>query len=231
MTTIKGVCFDLFNTLVNVAQVPAHIGRFTADILGVERSQWNHACYGPLHDICQPTTHAETLRTLAHSIDPHIPATLIQQAVNERQQRFDFALQTIEPVVLALLGQLRRRGFKLALISNASTAEVSAWPQSPLQALFDVVVFSCECGAKKPEPHIYQQALHRLALDASDCVFVGDGGSNEHYGAYQVGMRPVLITHHLDKTTIDATRTLQGQYLHAEVANLADLWPVLDKNE
>ncbi len=225
---IKGVCFDLFNTLVNVAQVPAHVGRFTADILGVERSDWSRACFGPLHDICRPTSHDETLRTLAHSLDPRIPAALIQQAVSERQQRFDFALRMIEPAVLALLGRLRQRGFKLALISNASTAEVRAWPQSPLQTLFDVVVFSCECGSKKPEPHIYQQALQQLALDAGECIFIGDGGSHEHYGAYQVGMHPVLLTHHLESTAISAIREQQGQYLHAEVASLADVWGVLD---
>lgn len=226
---IKGVCFDLFNTLVNVAQVPAHIGRFTADILGVERSDWNRACYGPLHEICRPTSHTETIRTLAHSLDPRIPATVIQQAVCERQQRFDFALQTVEPTVLALLDQLRQQGYKLALISNASTAEVLAWSQSPLQALFDVVVFSCECGSKKPEPQIYQRALQHLALDARECIFVGDGGSHEHYGAYHVGLRPVFVTHHLDVSTISLIREQQGKYLHAELTRLTDLWTVLDK--
>ena len=230
MPKIKGVCFDLFNTLVNVAQVPAYIGRFTADILGVERSAWSRACFGPLHDICQSTSHAETLQTLAHSIDPLIPAALIQQAVSERQQRFDFALQAVDPAVLTHLGRLRRAGFKLALVSNASTAEVMAWPRSPLQALFDVVVFSCECGAKKPEPEIYQRALQQLALDARECVFVGDGGSHEHYGAHHAGMRPVLLTQHLDNAAIMAIRTQQGAYLHAEVASLTDLWGVLEEN-
>ena len=224
---IKGVCFDLFNTLVNVAQVPAHLGRFTADILGVDRSDWNRACFGPLHEICRVTTHIETMRTLAHSLNPLIPAEKIQQAVNDRQQRFDYALQTIDPTVLALLSQLRQHDFKLALISNASTAEVSAWPQSPLQAMFDVVVFSCECGSKKPQAQIYQRALQQLTLDANECIFVGDGGSHEHYGAYQVGMHPVFVTHHLDGATISAIREQQGEYLHAELASLTDLWAVL----
>ena len=47
------------------------------------------------------------------------------------------------------LRKLRDQGYLLALISNASTAEVQAWPESPLQSLFDVSVFSCHVGMKK----------------------------------------------------------------------------------
>lgn len=197
MANIQGICFDLFNTLVSVGRVPEHVGPMTADVLGVDAGKWRDACFGEHHDICGPTHALENLRRLAHSIDPNIPETTIQEAVRIRQRRFDYALKNIEADVLDELVRMRRYGLRLALVSNASTAEVQAWSQSPLAPLFDAAVFSCHCGSKKPEPGIYQLALAELELAPHSCLFVGDGGSNEHHGAFAVGMKPVLLRRYL----------------------------------
>jgi len=227
MRVIQGLCFDLFNTLINVADVPAQVGRFTADILGVERSTWNQTCFGPLHEICRPVSHTETLRTLAHSIDSAIPEQLIQAATQERQRRFDHALVNVETGVLMLLGRLQQRGIRLALVSNASSAEIQAWHRSPLASVFDTVVFSCDCGARKPQAAIYQQALLQLGLSAQQCLFIGDGGSDEHRGACAVGLRSVLLTRHLQGENLERIRAAQSRYVHAELARLEELWDLL----
>ena len=41
MTPIRAVCFDLFHTLVDVGRTPGTPGRYTADILGLDRDAWN----------------------------------------------------------------------------------------------------------------------------------------------------------------------------------------------
>ena len=89
MGPCKAVCFDLFNTLVSVGEVPDSVGRYTADVLGVDRELWNSACFGPAHEICRPSVHEDILRTLAHSIDPTIPLDRISEATKERQARFE----------------------------------------------------------------------------------------------------------------------------------------------
>lgn len=197
MGNIQGICFDLFNTLVSVGQVPAHVGPFTADILGVDKQAWRDACFGEHHDICGPTDATDNLRRLAHSIDPRIPEVTIRHATRVRQRRFDYALKHVDAEVLKVLHDLRQNGLRLALVSNASTSEVQAWPVSPLAPLFDTTVFSCDCGSMKPEAGIYKQALTELVLAPQDCLFVGDGGSNEHHGAYAIGMKPVLLRQYL----------------------------------
>lgn len=197
MDNIQGICFDLFNTLVSVGRVPAHVGPYTAIILGVDIQAWRDACFGKHHDICGPTDATENLRRMAHSIDPDIPEATIQKAVRVRQRRFDYALQHVELEVLNVLNDLRKSGMRLALISNASTAEVQAWPASPLAPLFDTTIFSCHCGSMKPDAGIYQEALRELALEPASCLFVGDGGSNEHQGAHALGMKPVLLRRYL----------------------------------
>jgi putative hydrolase of the HAD superfamily len=194
---IQGICFDLFNTLVSVGKVPVHVGPTTAEILGVNIQDWRDACFGEHHNICGPTDATDNLRRMAHSIDPRIPEAKIHKAVRVRQRRFDHALLYVDDEVLTVLGSLRQNGMRLALVSNASTSEVQAWPASPLAPLFDATVFSCHCGSMKPEPAIYQQALGELGLAPQSCLFVGDGGSNEHHGAYAVGMKPVLLRRYL----------------------------------
>ncbi|MBI3561698.1 MAG: HAD family hydrolase [Gammaproteobacteria bacterium] len=228
MDRIRGLCFDLFNTLVNVAAVPREVGRFTADILGVQRQQWNHVCFGPGHEICRPAPHLDTVRRLARSIDAGISDSSIQQATRERQQRFDHALLHVVASTVDLLARLRERGYKCALVSNASSAEIHAWHRSPLADRFDTVVFSCDCGARKPHAFIYAQALSRLELAANQCLFIGDGGSQEHRGAWEAGLQPVLLTQHLTAEDITRIQDEQGTYLHAQIATLDELWGLLD---
>ena len=194
----KAICFDLFHTLVDVGNVPAAVGRYTADIFGMDPVVWNSACFSADHEIRRPTEHRAVLRRLAHSIDPEIPDTLIDMAVEERQRRFDYALTHVPEEDLEALQELVDSGYRLALVSNASTAEVAAWPRSPLAELFDAAVFSCHCGYAKPEAGIYHEAARLLGVSPKDCLFVGDGGSDEHRGAAGVGMLPVMITRHIE---------------------------------
>ncbi|MFW5747970.1 MAG: HAD family hydrolase, partial [bacterium] len=66
------------------------------------------------------------------------------------------------------------------------------WPGSPLEDLFDTVVFSCEAGYAKPEPEIYRIALERLGAEADEAVFIGDGSSGELEGARRAGLDTVM---------------------------------------
>lgn len=194
MKRYRAIFFDLFHTLVDVGTIPDHIGRFTADVLGVDRRRWNDACFSDHHDICRHTDHLETLRALAWSIDPTIPDALIQEAVVDRQRRFDYTLENVSATVTDVIAALRREGWRIGLISNASTAEVAAWPRSPLAPLFDSAVFSCDCGLRKPDPEIFHHALRQLDVRAEEALFVGDGGSDEHEGARSAGLTRILTT-------------------------------------
>ena len=219
----RAICFDLFNTLVSVGNVPASVGRYTADILGLDQETWNTACFSDAHDITRPTQHEQVIRELAHSLDPSIPLETIRQAAQERQQRFDHALLNIEESVLQNLSALRESGLKLALVSNASTAEVAAWPESPLAEIFHSSVFSCECGMKKPDAGIYHHALQKLDVKVDDAVFVGDGGSQELIGAHHAGLSPILIKLHLKPHRYQSVIEKQGQVIRSEIDDIADL--------
>jgi putative hydrolase of the HAD superfamily len=59
--------------------------------------------------------------------------------------------------------------------------------------MIDAAVFSCVFGVRKPDPRIYQTAADRLGVRLQNCVYVGDGGSQELSGALSMGMHPVFI--------------------------------------
>lgn len=221
--SIKGLCFDLFNTLVSVGQVPETVGPYTADILGVDRDEWNQACFSAAHPITQTTNGFDCVKKLAHSINPEIPLALIEEASAARDKRFEYALLNVESSVLSGLHILREAGFRLALISNASTAEVQAWSRSPLATLFDSVIFSCESGCCKPDKQIYGQALSELKLQAEACLFIGDGGSHEHRGAAAVGMKPVFLKGFTQSEKVSLIRNTYKDVLAAEVTDITDL--------
>ncbi len=216
---IRAIFFDLFHTLVDVGSVPLSVGRYTADILGLDREQWNAACFGPAHDICHPSRHLEVIRSLAHSLDPLIPEALIVEAAAQRQARFDHALRNVEASVLESLSILHAEGYRLGLISNASSGEVAAWGESPLAARFEHALFSCDCGSCKPHADIYMQALSRFGLEAGEVLFVGDGGSDEHRGARALGLGTVLMSGYLS----DERRQQRRPLVDHEVGAITEL--------
>ncbi len=220
---LKVLCFDLFSTLVDVGSVPLSVGRMTADIFGIEREQWNTLCFSAEHEICQPTEAFDVIKTLIHSHDPSISDSLIQQATAERQQRFNYALtQHIDADVLQGIKQLKQQNYQLILVSNASTAEVQAWSDSPLATLFDHSIFSCAVGLKKPDIAIYQHACELAAVEPAQCLFIGDGGSDELHGAKAAGMKTLLMTRFL-KNNKTARQQAYADVIDGEVASTIEV--------
>jgi len=229
MQKINAIFFDLFNTLISVGDVPEHVGRFTADILGFDREQWNVACFSEVHEICKPTKSEDVLYSLAKSIDPDISRELIMEAAEHRQRRFDYALTQVRQDVLDVLSDLKKRDITLALVSNASTNEVSAWPNSPLSKIFDYAFFSCECGFKKPNNDIYLHAIDFAGTQQENSLFVGDGGSNEFHGAHQVGLTTVHTTQFSAPHRVERVRHHQGDAIQHEITHIGGVLELLGR--
>lgn len=186
------VLFDLFHTLVDVNGAP---GPASSEILGIDPAIWNaRLMYGARHHaLGEVTDPYESIRRVAHALDPAIPEDRIRDAVAVRPLRFRHALLEVPPATLAGLARLEALGLPLALVSNAGLDEVETWPDSPLAPFFAAALFSCHEKVMKPDPEIYFRAAARLGVEPTRCLFVGDGGSGEHGGARNAGMRTVLL--------------------------------------
>jgi HAD superfamily hydrolase (TIGR01509 family) len=119
------------------------------------------------------------------------------------------------PGIFDLLGELRERGLKQAVVSN--------WPPSlplflkhhGLHNWFDTIVFSAEDGNHKPDPRIFHRALRRLGVRPYEAILIGDDPQCDIGGANAIGMRAI----HFDprrqyaQREADDTATLRQQIL------------------
>jgi len=193
----KAVLFDLFHTLVSVPR-PSSVGEMSVpEILRVSADEWQRRyyhedvlgrCLGRVRD------GLEAMRLVTHSIDPTVEEERIIAAVESRRRRFEMGLVDVDPAILMALDRLRSEGIRTAIVSDAGADDVESWSLSPIRTRVDVTIFSYQVGYRKPDPRIYRHALADLGIPASDAIFVGDGGSDEHNGARAVGMETVLVS-------------------------------------
>jgi len=93
----------------------------------------------------------------------------------------------------ATLDRLRRRGLRLAVISNSDgRAETHLRDSGVLDGL-EFVVDSHRVGIEKPDPGIFRVALERMELAAERALYVGDIRSVDAEGARAAGVHFVLI--------------------------------------
>ena len=131
-----------------------------------------------------------SLRYIVGKLGGKSPESTIKTLAEHRQSAFNTHLCRIEPEILDMLNKITTLGIRLGLISNTDGSEVLDWQNSPLGRFFEVTLFSHAVGIVKPDPHIYQHTCKNLDVAPSDCIFVGDGNSDELRGAAQVGMLP-----------------------------------------
>jgi HAD superfamily hydrolase (TIGR01509 family) len=94
-----------------------------------------------------------------------------------------------------LIRRLKPR-YLLGLVSNTN-----AWHaehtirRCEVYPLFDAVSLSFEVKAFKPDPRLLEDALRKLGLHASECVFIDDLAMNVE-GARRMGMHGLVYTEH-----------------------------------
>jgi len=86
--------------------------------------------------------------------------------------------------LLSFVKNLRERGIRTALLSNA---ESGRGVRDRFSLFFATQVFSGEVGLVKPDERVYQLVAKRLDVSLTECVFVDDSPSYVA-GAISIGM-------------------------------------------
>ncbi|MDA8295382.1 MAG: HAD family phosphatase [Actinomycetota bacterium] len=91
--------------------------------------------------------------------------------------------------VLGAIEEARgRRGYDLALLSNAPVEIARALDREPWMARFAPRLFSCDLHATKPDAACFKAALDALSADPDEVIFIDDSAANIE-GAVAVGIR------------------------------------------
>lgn len=188
------VLFDLFGTLVDNYS-PADFRRELAEMASALRlpaeefaERWLHSTHeawlGSFPDTGAKIQHICEVMGMNVESDSVLLAAKLRLE-GERRHLIP------RPDAYATLTALRAAGFRTGLISNTMGDVPRLWKELGVASLIDEAVFSCEVGLEKPDVRIYHLACARLATRPEECIFVGDGGSDELSGAARAGLTPI----------------------------------------
>ncbi|MGH2448510.1 MAG: HAD family hydrolase [Chloroflexota bacterium] len=124
----------------------------------------------------------------------NVPEPLVRQIVEMEHQALSQNL-IVEQANIDVLKDLRARGLKIGLISNAHY--LGHMMRRDLErlgilSLVNEALISSEIGMRKPHPQVFLTVLERLGLDGREAIMVGDRLRDDIAGAKALGMRGIL---------------------------------------
>ena len=224
----QAVIFDLFGTLADNFSTSEYEDALVqmASTLSLPSDDFRRAWFDTSRNrnTGAPQSCEAKVEYICSELGVHPERTQIRDAVQIRLNYIRHVMKP-RPGAVEVLRQLREKSYKTGLISDCSHEIPVIWPETPIASLIDVAVFSCSVGFRKPDPRIYELAAERLRVPLEQCLYVGDGGSQELSGALRVGMHPVLIRLDADSTEVHLTDREQwdGTTIHSlkEVLTIA----------
>ncbi len=91
-----------------------------------------------------------------------------------------------------VLSELRRRGVRIALVSNVGIDVRPVLEAGEMTHLFDAVVLSYEAGSVKPAAPIFERALDAVGVAPQNALMVGDSPYDD-VGAALLGIRTLIL--------------------------------------
>jgi putative hydrolase of the HAD superfamily len=91
-----------------------------------------------------------------------------------------------------VLDRLRRRGLRLAVVSNSDGRVAERCAALGVIDYFEQVVDSALVGYAKPDPEIFGRALRMMELEPAEAVYVGDHYEHDVVAAKGAGLATVL---------------------------------------
>lgn len=204
------VLFDLGNTLAAYYHA-SEFRPILAEAIGAVRDELSHRglCRVPLESAVNAAINEnreardyrfapmidriERIFRVSFATDPLLATTVCKRFLEPV-----FAVGRVYSDTLPALAQLRGRGVRTAIVSNAPWGSPPELWRHELARLglsdaVDAVVLCGDVGWRKPAPVIFNHAAERLGCLPAQCMFVGDDLRWDIEGSASVGMRPVLI--------------------------------------
>jgi 2-haloacid dehalogenase len=192
--SLKGVSacvFDAYGTLFDFASAAARCPDIPAEQRTALTALWRdkQLQYAWLRTL--ENRYADFWRVTADALDFALESLdLATPALRDRLMDLYLGLEPFAEVP-AVLGALRKAGFKTAILSNGSPAMLEALlERSRLKPLFDAVLSVDAVRAFKTHPKVYQYAVDTLALPAGAIAFHSSNAWDAH-AASDFGMRVV----------------------------------------
>ena len=187
-----GAClFDAYGTLFDFASAAARVPDLPPEkreaLTALWRDKqlkytWLRSLQGRYADFAQVTADALDFALESLGLDTPGLAARLMALYSELEP---------SPEVPAVLADLRRRGFRTAILSNGTPAMLETLvARAGLEGAFDAILSVDAVGVFKTHPKVYQHALDALDLPARSIAFQSSNGWDA-YAASDFGMRVV----------------------------------------
>lgn len=130
-----------------------------------------------------------------------VPELVVEQAM-QRLYQVSQASWIPEADTLPVLAALHAQGYRMGLLSNASDDPdvQNLVDKAAVRPYLDFVITSAACGIRKPDPQVFQLALQHWTFSPHEVVMVGDTLDADVQGGKNAGLRTVWITRRADTT-------------------------------
>lgn len=197
----KAVIFDMFETLITHYHSPLYFGAQMAKDAGIPEDRFQV--------LWRPTEQARTIGkvTLEEVLEMILRKNqcysekLLKKMVEKRIATKEECFRQLHPEIIPMLSKLKEKGMLVGLISNCFSEEAEVIRRSVLFPYFGGVYLSYEQGVEKPDKEIFRRCMNGFSTKAEECVYVGDGGSNELEAARGLGMKAVQAVWYLQEGT------------------------------
>ncbi|HLZ07030.1 MAG TPA: HAD-IA family hydrolase, partial [Chloroflexota bacterium] len=191
---IRAVIFDLYNTLIHETGFDDCLQKL-ADTIGVSLEAYLALRQNTLQGAIEGrfATAEDRTRAILAGLG-RTTGDGLDKRVTDLEREWRLTRVRIFPATLPTLRTLRERKIPIGLVSDCSELMGRAvLDRLELFPLLDAVALSYEVGWAKPAREIYDRAISLLGVDPTECLFVGDGGSDEIAGARAIGMTTARI--------------------------------------
>ena len=214
MTEIKAVITDYIGTLTNARTYSLETSRRKLHRilketgfeppLGAFLTEYSKAHekyrvvrYSKLREVTNAVWVSEALNALGYKTNAKDPR--IKAALNVFFQDYVDTLE-LRPYAKTLLQSITEN-CKLGLISNFTYTPVIyvSLRKLGINHFFNTVVVSEDTGWRKPHKRIFQAALRKLQVKASEAVFIGDSPIEDIEGAKTAGMKTIFVLSQFNK--------------------------------
>jgi putative hydrolase of the HAD superfamily len=159
------VVFDLGEVL---SQSPTHLAEL-AGLLDVPEPVFAAAYWKPRRAYDAGSTGATYWRSVGAELDVRVDEALLERLIEVDSHGWT----TLHPDSVPLLLDVKAAGHGLAMLSNlprelAERVRAHSWSEA-----FDLLVFSCDVGANKPDPAIYRAVVEGIA-DCAETAYPAD---------------------------------------------------------
>lgn len=129
------------------------------------------------------------------------------------------------PHAVDCLERFKCSGLRLGIVSNGDESLIPTLKSHRLYSYFDFMQYSSATGLQKPDPKVYEQALHVAGdVDPADAGHIGDELVSDYFAPRKIGMSSFII----DSTSWYTDDDLKDVDKKCVVRDLLELHQLID---